>query len=341
MSEKIKAISLVSGGLDSLLATKVMLEQGIDVVAVNFLGPFCLCNRGSGCRHEAKHLSDTLGIELKLISAFEEYMEIVKHPKFGYGSNLNPCIDCRILMLNKTKEFMKEIGASFIVTGEVLGQRPMSQHRQALKLIEKESGLEGLILRPLSAQLLDETIPEKKGWVSREMLLDIDGRSRKPQMALAKKFGLNDYPCPAGGCLLTDSGFSRRMKDLLEHSDGAVFKINDIEILKIGRHFRLGPENKLIVGRNEQENKRLLDLAIGTDYIFEPVGINGPIAIGRGKFSSADVFGLASQIVSRYCDVDFGEPVKINLTKGDAPKDDPQDVLSTAIEEKYLEKLRI
>jgi len=341
MSKKIKAISLVSGGLDSTLATKVILDQGIDVMAVNFLSPFCLCNKRGGCRHEAKYLADTLGIELKLIRVFDEYLKIVKHPKFGYGRNLNPCIDCRILILKKTKEFMKEIGVSFVVTGEVLGQRPMSQHRGALKLIEKETGLEGLILRPLSAKLLDETIPEKKGWVNRDKMLDYCGRSRKPQMALAKQFGLNDYPCPAGGCLLTDAGFSRRLKDLLEHSKDDNLNLNDIELLKLGRHFRMGPKNKLIVGRNEEENNRLLNLAIESDFIFEPTDIKGPVAIGRGEFDSPDLFGIASQIVSRYCDIEDGRPVKIDLTKKDPDSNQIQQILSSAIDNKFLEEIRI
>ncbi|MFH1655700.1 MAG: hypothetical protein ABH954_03725 [Candidatus Omnitrophota bacterium] len=341
MRKKIKAISLVSGGLDSSLATKVILDQGIDVLAVNFLSPFCLCNKRGGCRHEAKHLADTLGVELKLISVFDEYLKIVKHPKFGYGRNLNPCIDCRILMLKKTKEFMKEVGASFVVTGEVLGQRPMSQHHQALKLIEKETGLEGLILRPLSAKLLEETVPEKKGWVNRDKMLDYCGRSRKPQIALAKQFGLNDYPCPAGGCLLTDSGFSRRLKDLLEHSKDDNLNLNDIELLKLGRHFRMGPKNKLIVGRNEQENNRLLDLAVESDHIFESVDVKGPVAIGRGEFDSSDLFGLASQIVSRYCDVGPGVPVKIDLSKKGADSSQNKQILSSAINDKFLEKIRL
>ncbi len=205
---RIKAVSLISGGLDSGLATRLMLELGVELVALNFRSPFCLCNKRGGCSFEAKNLSDRLGIGLKVVSVFDEFVEIVKNPPHGYGSNLNPCIDCRILMFKTAKKFMQEIGASFIVTGEVLGQRPMSQKSPTLRLIEKESGLEGLILRPLSAKLLPETIPEKNGWVNREKLLSISGRGRKEQISLVKEFEMGDYPCPSGGCLLTDPCFS-------------------------------------------------------------------------------------------------------------------------------------
>jgi tRNA U34 2-thiouridine synthase MnmA/TrmU len=340
MSTKIKAISLVSGGLDSTLATKVILDQGIEVVAVNFLTPFCLCNKRGGCRHEAKHLAETLGIEIRLIYVFKEYLEIIKNPKFGYGSNLNPCIDCRILMLRKTKEFMSDIGASFIITGEVLGQRPMSQHQKALKLIEKEAGLEGLILRPLSAKLLSETIPEKKGWINRDKMLDFCGRGRKPQMLLAKQFGINDYPCPAGGCLLTDTEFSRRLKDLLVHSEDSQFNLNDIELLKLGRHLRLGPKSKLIVGRDEVENNKILHLAIAIDYIFEPIEVKGPIAIGRGEgFNDFTILELAGSILTRYCDRDTMGSVKIKCRQ--AQSNQIFYLNCFALEEERLKALRI
>src|SRR3990172_5077850 len=210
-----KALALLSGGLDSTLAAKVILEQGIELEALNFLTVFCTCtNRGATCLASQKAV-ETLGIPLKVFNISEEYLEIVKHPKHGYGSNMNPCIDCRIFIMKKTKAYMEKSGASFIVTGEVLGERPMSQRRDAMRLIEKEAGLEGVILRPLSAKLLPVTVPEKEGWVNRETLLAFQGRSRKPQMKLADHYGIHDYPSPAGGCLLTDPGFARRMKDLM------------------------------------------------------------------------------------------------------------------------------
>jgi tRNA-uridine 2-sulfurtransferase len=200
----IKAISLISGGLDSTLATKVVMDLGVDVLAANFVSPFCQCSRKDGCRHEARFVSEQLNIPLRIVNATDDFLEMLKKPKHGYGSNMNPCIDCRILMLKKSKELMDEVGASFLITGEVLGQRPMSQRRDAMRTIEKEAGVTGLVLRPLSAKLLEPTIPEEKGWVDREKLLDISGRSRKPQMKMAEDFNIKDYPCPAGGCLLTD-----------------------------------------------------------------------------------------------------------------------------------------
>jgi len=211
---------------------------------------------------------------------------------------MNPCIDCRIIKIQKAGEYMCDIGASFLFTGEVLGQRPMSQHRAALKLIDRESSFEGLIVRPLSTRLLPPSIPEKGGWIERERLLGFRSRSRKPQIALAAKCGIVDYPCPAGGCLLTDPGFARRMKDLMTYSE---FTVNDTELLKVGRHFRLMPQAKLVVGRNKEENERLLKLAKRDDICFGPVEVKGPIGIGRGDFSQEDIQKCVS-IIARYCD---------------------------------------
>ncbi|MDP3804786.1 MAG: hypothetical protein Q8Q87_04470, partial [Candidatus Omnitrophota bacterium] len=225
-----KALALLSGGLDSILAAKLVLEQGIEVEAINFLTIFCTCTH-KGCQHAATQAAKTLNIPLKIFNITEEYLEVIKNPKHGYGSNMNPCIDCRIFIFKKAKDYMKEAGASFIVTGEVLGERPMSQRRDAILLIEKEAGLKGLILRPLSAKLFEPTIPEKEGIVDRAKLLDISGRSRKPQIVLAKKFAIFDYPCPAGGCLLTDPGFAKRMKDLLVHD---ALTLDNARLLKFG-----------------------------------------------------------------------------------------------------------
>ncbi|MBU2251012.1 MAG: 7-cyano-7-deazaguanine synthase, partial [Candidatus Omnitrophica bacterium] len=227
-----KAVALFSGGLDSTLAIKVMVDQGTEVVALNFTSPFCRCQRGEGCSVPISSRAKDLGVTFKSMYLGEEYLEIVKNPKHGYGRNCNPCIDCRILKLKKARILMETIGASFLITGEVLGQRPMSQHREALRIIEKESGLEGLILRPLSAKLFEPTLPEKKGWVNREALLDISGRTRKPQIQLADQLGIKDYPCPAGGCLLADPGFSKRLRDIFQHDE---FNLDNVELLKIGR----------------------------------------------------------------------------------------------------------
>lgn len=292
-----KAIALLSGGLDSTLAAKIILEQGIQLEAINFITVFCTCtSRGETCLASQKSV-EALGIPLKVFNVSEEYLEIVKSPKHGYGSNMNPCIDCRIFMLKKAKNYMKECGASFIVTGEVLGQRPMSQRREAMQLIEKEAGLEGLILRPLSAKFLPITIPEKEGWVDREKLLNIQGRSRKPQIQLAEQFGIRDYPCPAGGCLLTDPGFSKRLKDLMIHNPD--FTINDVHLLKIGRHFRLSPFVKLIIGRRQDENQKIKTFASNGDILLKVNKIPGPLSLIRGDIKEDDIKRAAS-ITARY-----------------------------------------
>lgn len=282
-----KAIALLSGGLDSTLAAKVLMEQGVELEALNFLTVFCTCtNRGETCLASQKAV-ENLGIPLKVFNVSEEYLHVVKHPKYGYGSNMNPCIDCRIFMLKKSKAYMEKVGASFIVTGEVLGQRPMSQRRGTMQLIEKEAGLEGFILRPLSAKILPITIPEKEGWVNRERLLKIQGRSRKPQIELAEHFGIRDYPCPAGGCLLTDPGFSKRMKDLIIHLPN--FSVNDVHLLKMGRHFRLSHTLKLVVGRKEEENQKIETFAQGEDLLLKVSGFPGPLSLLRGQWVESDI----------------------------------------------------
>jgi len=313
-----KAIALISGGLDSTLAVKLIKGQGIELMVLNFKTPFCLCDkRGSnGCGNEALKVAHDLGLDLKIINVTDDFFKILKSPQYGYGSNMNPCIDCRILMLRKAKQFMLKVGASFIVTGEVLGQRPMSQHKQALNLIEKEAGLEGLILRPLSAKLLPITIPEQKGWISRDRLLDFSGRTRKPQIDLAVHFGIKDYPCAAGGCLLTDPQFAKRTEDLLKFDE---LNLNNVELLKIGRHFRLSPNVKLVVGRNELENERLLNFTKDDDYLFMPLNIPGPTALGRGIFNEK-LIKLSCGITCRYCDLNGNINADIVYKKGTAPE---------------------
>ncbi len=248
-----KAIGLLSGGLDSTLAVKIILEQGIEVIALNFVTPFCTCTK-KGCQNEARKVAEKFGIELKIIGFKEEYINLVKNPKYGYGKNMNPCIDCRIFMFSRAREYMEKIDADFIFTGEVLGERPMSQNLRAMRIIERESGLEGRLLRPLSAKFFEPTIPEKEGIVDRNRLLAIAGRSRRYQISLAKEFGIEDYPCPAGGCRLTDPNFTRRLRDAFEHNE---YSFEEIVLLRYGRHFRLPSGAKVIVGRNEEENKIL------------------------------------------------------------------------------------
>jgi len=332
----IKALALLSGGLDSTLAVKVMLEQGIEVEAINFVTVFCNCTtKKMGCS-AGKQAASTLGIKLKTVNTSREFLEIVKNPKHGYGRNLNPCIDCRIFMLKKAKNYMAETGASFLITGEVLGERPMSQRRDAMRIIERESGLEGLILRPLSAKLFPPTIPEKEGWVDREKLLSIQGRSRKPQIELAAHFGINDYPCPAGGCLLTDPGFTQRMKDLMKyHPD---FDLNDVHLLKTGRHLRLLPELKAVVGRNEHENEQILTFAQEKDMIFHLIDLPGPVTLLRGK-SDREFEELTASITAHYSKAKNDKRVRIGCRR--LPEEREETLLVSALPEGELKKYQI
>jgi tRNA U34 2-thiouridine synthase MnmA/TrmU len=307
---KIKAIGLLSGGLDSTLAVKLMLDQNIDVTLLNFYSPFCTCTR-KGCKHEARKVAKQFNLPIKIITTGKEYIEIIKNPKHGYGKNMNPCIDCRIFMLKKAKQYMDDIGAKFIFTGEVLGQRPMSQHKKALMTIEKEAGLENLIVRPLSSKLLKPTIPEEKNWIDRDKLLDIQGRRRIPQMDLAEKYGINDYPCPAGGCRLTDSEFSKRLRESFENGEDS---LKDINLLKYGRHFRLDSGAKVIVGRNEEENKILLKYVDKNDIIIEIKNYGSPIVLLKKHKSNKDI-KTASEICFRYSDADDIKKADISIKK--------------------------
>ena len=291
----VKALGLLSGGLDSTLAVKLMLEQGFEVETLSFVTPFCLCGR-KGC--DAPDIASKFQIKLKRIFLGNEYLRILRKPKHGYGKNMNPCIDCRILMLKKAKRYAKQIGADFIFTGEVLDERPMSQHRRAMEIIEREAGLEGRILRPLSARCLPGSEAEKKGWIEREKMLDIKGRSRKRQLELARSFSLSGYPCPAGGCLLTDREFSAKLRDFFKHK--RTVHLKDISLLKLGRHFRLG-SNKIIVGRNETENKLLLSLKAPGDYYFEVPDCGSPTTILQGRKSS-EAIRTAASLTARYSD---------------------------------------
>lgn len=293
-SKQVKAIALLSGGLDSTLAIKLIRDQGIDVLAVNFFSPFCTCNRPGRC--EAKEVSEKLDVPLRRIGLGREYIEMLKSPKYGYGKNMNPCLDCRIMTFTKAREIMEETGADFVFTGEVLGQRPMSQRRDAMRIVERDSGLEGRLLRPLSAKLMKSTIPEERGLVDREKLLDIQGRSRKVQMQLAEDFGLEDYACPAGGCLLTDKGFANRLRDLFEHGEDSLY---DINLLKIGRHFRLPTGQKIIAGRNEEENSNLDAVAKEEDFKFSAEEFGSPLVILR-QSRARTAMERAAAICARY-----------------------------------------
>lgn len=306
---KIKALGLFSGGLDSILAAKLMQEQGIEVIAVNFTSPFSLCSSRGECN--AVKAAEKLNIPIKVIFKGKDYLKILRNPKYGYGSGMNPCVDCRIYMLKKAKALARKLGAKFIFTGEVLDERPMSQNFKALKIIEKEAGLENKIVRPLSAKLLPETEAEKKGWVDRSKLLAIHGRSRKPQIQLAKEKNITDYPCPSGGCLLTYKEFANKFKDLIQHKKKITF--NDILLLKIGRHFRFG-KNKIIIGRNKLENDELLHLKNKWDYIFNVPGYGSPITLLQGP-KTKEAIKAASSLTARYSDAKTEPQVLVNYKR--------------------------
>jgi tRNA U34 2-thiouridine synthase MnmA/TrmU len=289
------ALALLSGGLDSTLAIHVIKKQGIDVIALNFTTVFCLCTSKGNCKLEAVKVSEKLGIPVKVINTTRSFLEIVKKPKHGYGKNMNPCIDCRINIFRAAGEYMREIGADFIITGEVLGQRPMSQRKEAMKTIDKEAGLTGLVLRPLCAKHLEPTIPEKAGLVNRDELLEIKGRSRKDQIQLADIFQMTDYPCASGGCLLTDPEFANRIKDSFNHGDS---DLNDVKLLKVGRHFRLDDKTKVVVSRRDEENLSVENLATDRDFLLELKDIPGPLAIIRGEIND-EKLKTAAQLTAR------------------------------------------
>lgn len=293
---KTRALILLSGGLDSILAVKVLQEQDVEVTGLTFVSYFFNADL-------AKKAAGQLKIRLKIIDFSNEHLAMVKNPRYGYGKAINPCIDCHVLMLRKARDISglgqapnrdSPLGTvlelrtvpkglslfDFVATGEVLGERPMSQNKHALELIEKQSGLQGYLLRPLSARLLAPTIPEKKGLVNRDKLLDISGRSRKRQLALAKKWGIKDYPTPAGGCLLTDLQFAQRLKELFQKWPDC--QGNDVLLLKLGRHFWV-EDNKIIVGRNKEENKKIKKLTQKDDLLIEPKDFPGPTILIRGK----------------------------------------------------------
>jgi tRNA-specific 2-thiouridylase len=334
MSGKIRALGMLSGGLDSTLATKLLVDQGIECVGINFYTGFCITEQkrrvvgtddnGERIRNEALDTGAKLEVPVELVDISENYLKMVTRPRYGYGKNVNPCIDCRIHMWSRARELMAEHDARFIYTGEVLGQRPMSQHRRALDLIEKNSGLPGLILRPLSAHLLPPTIPEQRGWVDRSRLLGLRGRSRKEQMRLAEELGIEDYPTPAGGCcFLTDENYAAKFRDLVSNREpDRELSQNDVVLLGMGRHFRLGPELKIIVGRNEPENHAIVRLKEGR-LTCTTLDHPGPTTLVEGPASREDLRKVAA-ITARYSDGKRESRVRVTFT---LPSGEQEDVV--------------
>jgi tRNA-specific 2-thiouridylase len=327
---RVKAISLLSGGLDSILATELIRRQGIDVITFNIKTPFGIPQKDGSS--EASQAAEQLKVPLKVLCVEKDYLRMLRNPKHGYGKNLNPCVDCKIFILKKAKKYAKEIGADFIFTGEVLGERPMSQHGPALKIIAEESGLKGKLLRPLSAKLLAETDAEKKGLVDRTKLLSIQGRSRRPQFALAQEYGITVYPSPAGGCLLTCEEYCKKLRDLFENKKH--ISMADVALLRVGRHFRFG-KNKIIVGRNEIENKFLTENKLRSDFFFEPCDVVGPTTILQGPKTKA-VIESAAKLTASYSDAKSGEvTVKFGKTALDK-------IITTSLLKKAdMDKLRV
>jgi len=298
-----KALALLSGGLDSMLAVKLIANQGINIEAVNFATPFCLCDR---CALDG--FTEDQKISVHRLFLGQEFLDIVVDPPHGYGSQMNPCIDCRILMFKKAKELADKGGFDFIVTGEVLNERPFSQRRETMLHIEAEAGLKGKVLRPLSAKLLSKSEPEIKGFVQREELLSIRGRRRLPQIELAEEIGLEDYPCPSGGCLLTDPRFAGRLREHLQHE--RTLTLNDVQLLKLGRHFRIG-KTKVIVGRNKEENERLSTIAKNHKLPWlEAVDFKGPVTLLVGE-GPPGILVKSAALTARYSDAPGENPVTV------------------------------
>jgi tRNA U34 2-thiouridine synthase MnmA/TrmU len=327
---RMRAIGLLSGGLDSVLAIKLMQDQGIDVIAIHFILPFY--KQIPKEELYAFKVANDLRVPLRIFKIGLDYLKIIRDPKHGHGSVINPCIDCKIYMLKKAKKYAKRIGAKFIITGEVLGERPMSQNYKALMTIEKEAGLERRIVRPLSAKVLPITEAEEKGWIDRSKLLDIRGRSRKKQMMLAEKYNIKEYLTPAGGCLLTYREYGNKIKDLLDNKKR--INKNDLILLKTGRHFRFDGV-KIIVGRNEEENKNLLEFKNKRDYVFEVPDHGSPITLLQGR-KSRNSIKLAGSITAKYSDAE-GDRIPVEYTNSSLK----HTFYVEQIDEGILDRLRI
>lgn len=316
-----KAVALVSGGLDSMLAVRVMQEQGIHVEGINFFTGFCVEGHTHAIRNKDKNkqkrnnalwVAEQLGIKLHIIDVVDEYKDVLINPKHGYGANMNPCLDCKGFMVRKALEWMKENDFDFIITGEVVGQRPMSQRRDTMPVVARESGAFDLLVRPLSAQNLPATLPEREGWISRDKMYGFSGRGRKPQMALAKEFGFSDYAQPAGGCcFLTDKSYSDRLVDLWQARHDRDYEMDDVMLLKVGRHIRPAEHFKLIVGREDGENRFMEGYRKQFPHI--RTQCPGPLVLVDGEPSEADL-ELAARIAARFSKEKNAESVGVEIT---------------------------
>lgn len=325
-----RALALISGGLDSLLAVRVVQEQGVEVEGINFFTGFCVEGHTHAIRKQdqkkekrnnALWAAEQLGIKLHIIDISEEYKDVVLNPKHGYGANLNPCLDCKIFMVNKAmdyvnkaREFAADKGFDFIITGEVVGQRPKSQRAATMPIIARESGADDRLLRPLSAKNLQETLPEREGWVNREQLHGFSGRSRQPQIELAKRFGFTDWAQPAGGCcFLTDENYSNKLSDLWQARGERRYELDDIMLLKVGRHIRAEPHYKLIVGREEGENNFLEGYRHEFHHI-RMVSHNGPLVLVDGSPSEQDLL-RAAQIAGRFSQGRTADEITVEIVQ--------------------------
>jgi len=318
-----KAISLISGGLDSMLATKVVMDQGVHVEGINFFTGFCVEGHTHAIRkrdqkkekrNNALWTAEQLGIKLHIVDVIDEYKDVLLNPKHGYGANLNPCQDCKTFMIHKALEWIEANGFDFIITGEVVGQRPMSQRKDLMPVIARESGAGERLLRPLCARNLPETLPEREGWVKREELLGFSGRNRKPQMALAAQYGFTDYATPAGGCcFLTDENYSKKVVDMWQHRPSRDYELDDIMLLKVGRHIRPRPNFKMIIGREEGENKFMEGYRKQFISMYT-TSHTGPLILLDGKDISTDDVELAARIGARFGQGRTAEQVSIKAT---------------------------
>lgn len=322
MTTKRRALALISGGLDSLLAARVMQEQGIHVEGINFFTGFCVEGHTHAIRRKdqqrpkrnnALWVADQLGIKLHIVDIVDEYKQVVFNPRYGYGANLNPCLDCKVFMVKKALEWIEANDFDFVVTGEVVGQRPKSQRRDTMPLVQQDSGIGDRLLRPLCARKLPATLPEREGWVNREALHDFSGRSRKPQMALAAQFGFEDYAQPAGGCcFLTDERYSVKLRDMWQARGQREYELDDIMLLKVGRHLRPAPAFKLIIAREEGESRFMHGYRKLYPHL-KPVSHGGPLALIDGEFG-ADDLQLSARIVARYSQGRNAQQVELEYT---------------------------